>query len=65
MGMLDETVALLERDKGSWPETAKATGLDREWMAKLSGGKIGDPGFKKIEKLYCYLKAKYQNEAAA
>ncbi len=65
MGMLDETRALLERDKGSWPETAEATGVGREWIAKFAADKIGEPGFSKVERLYCYLRAKYQNRPEA
>lgn len=63
MGMLDETIALLEKDKGNWPETARATGLNREWMVKLAKGDIKEPGFKKIDRLHTYLKAKYQAAA--
>ena len=65
MGILEETLVLLERDKGSWPGTAAATGLNREWMVKLAKGAIDDPGFKKIETLHCYLKAKYRCDADA
>lgn len=61
MGKLEEVRALLERDKGNWPETAAATGVSRDWIAKFYADKIGEPGFLKIERLYCYLRAKYQN----
>lgn len=57
--LLTKTIELLNKDKGNWPETAKETGLGREWLAKLSAGLIGDPGVNKIEVLHEYLNKKY------
>lgn len=65
MSLLTQTIELLERDKGNWPQTAADTELGREWLSKLARGLIPDPGVTKIEKLHAYLSAKYGEEAAA
>lgn len=65
MTLLQQTIELLIRDKGSWPQTAADTGLGREWLSKLSQGAIDDPGVNKIERLHAYLSAKYSEESAA
>lgn len=64
MSILTETIELLDRDKGQWPQTAADTGLGREWISKLSQGLIADPGVTKIETLHAYLKSKYSEAAA-
>ena len=56
--LFDEAVARLEEDKGEWPTTARETGLDYNWISKLSNSGIDDPGVKKIEKLVNYLREK-------
>lgn len=63
MALLQQTIDLLNRDKGFWPQTATDTGLGREWLSKLSQGAIGDPGVVKIEKLNTYLRKKYEVSA--
>lgn len=65
MGLMEETIELLARDKGNWPVTAKDTGLGREWISKLSQGLIADPGINKIERLHHYLSQKYENQESA
>lgn len=60
MTLLDETIELLQVDRGNWPETAAATGLGREWISKLARNQIDDPGVKKILKLHAYLSGKYR-----
>lgn len=62
--LLDETLALLERDKGGWRKTADDTGLSYDWLSSLSQGRIGDPGIKRIQKLNEYLKSKLGAQAA-
>ena len=52
---------LLIKDKGNWPDTAARCGVSREWVVKLVSGAIAEPGYQKIERLYCYLQAKHQN----
>lgn len=61
--LLDKTLALLNQDKGNWPTTARETGLNREWLAKLAQGHINDPGVVKIQKLHSYLSEKYAKAA--
>ena len=58
--LLEDTINLLQLDKGCWPTTAAATGLGREWIAKLASGAISDPGVRKIEKLHAYLAEKHR-----
>jgi hypothetical protein len=58
--LLDSTIELLHRDKGTWQQTAADTKLGYQWLAKLSQGCIDDPGVKKIETLHNYLSDKYQ-----
>lgn len=61
--LLTKTVELLDKDRGNWVQTAKDTELGREWLAKLAQGHIRDPGVRKIERLYSYLREKYpENE---
>jgi transcriptional regulator with XRE-family HTH domain len=59
MTLLEETLILVDLDKGKWPETAAATGVPREWISKVAQRKWEDPGVNRIEKLHKYLKAKY------
>lgn len=61
--LLTTTKALLERDRGNWPATARDTGLDYNWLQKLAQGKIDDPGVNKIECLHNYLATKYSEAA--
>jgi len=60
--LLKKTLDLLLKDKGNWPETANQTGLKYDWISALSQGGIEDPGVKKIERLYEYLRKKYPSE---
>ena len=64
MTLLQETRKLLKRDKRTLGEIAQGTGLGREWLSKLSQGRIPDPGVNKIEKLNAFLKGS-TDEAAA
>jgi hypothetical protein len=64
MTLLQETLLLLERDKGDRQTTAKETGLNKEWLSKLAQGAITDPGVNKIETLNAYLKQKHGSAAA-
>lgn len=55
-----QTLELLEMDRGQWPETCRQVGIDYNWLQKLAQKKIADPGVNKMEKLHAYLKQKYQ-----
>jgi len=50
-----QIIAFLETQKGRLPKIAKETGLGLEWLRKLTGGYIRDPGISKIEKLETYM----------
>ena len=52
-----EIIDYLETQKGRLPTIAQATGLGLEWLRKLAGGHIQDPGISKIETLRAYMKA--------
>jgi len=58
----NQAVTLLSKDKGSWRSTSDETGLSYDWMAKLSQGKINDPGASKLEVLIAYLSKKYTSK---
>ncbi len=51
----DEIIAYLKTQKGRLPLIAHETGLGLEWLRKLVGGHIADPGISKIEKLRDYM----------
>lgn len=55
--LLARTLALLKNRRESMPlpRIAKESGLNYEWLKKLSYGQIPDPGVIKIEKLFAYL----------
>jgi len=52
---LPQILAFLETQKGRLPKIATETGLGLEWLRKLAGGYIRDPGVGKIEKLEIYM----------
>jgi adenylosuccinate lyase len=52
-----EILQFLDTQKGRLPAVAKDTGLGLEWLRKLIGGHIHDPGYSKIEKLRTYMKS--------
>jgi hypothetical protein len=64
MTLLEQTMILVERDRGDRPRTARETGLKLPWLQALADGKIADPGVKKIEQLNIYLREKYPRELA-
>ena len=53
--ILDTTRRLLAARKQSLPKIAASTGLDFEWLSKMSQGRINDPGVQKVQKLHDYL----------
>ena len=53
---VNEILHFLDTQKGRLPAVAKETGLGLEWLRKLIGGHIHDPGYSKIEKLRAYMK---------
>ena len=53
---IKHVIAYLENQKGHLPHIAQKTGLGLEWLRKLVGGHIADPGISKIEKLLAYMK---------
>ena len=65
MTMHQKTLELLEKDRGSWPKTAKKLGLDYAWLQKFAQRKIDDPGVNKVERLYLYLSDKYDSTATS
>ena len=65
MTLHEQTLALLEKDRGSWPETAKALELDYNWLQKFAQRKIADPGVNKVERLHAYLSEKHKPKTAA
>ena len=48
-------IAYLEKQKGHLPHIAQKTDLGLEWLRKLVGGHIADPGISKIERLLAYM----------
>lgn len=44
----EQAIAVLHANRGNWAKIRKETNLDNQWLAKLSQGKIADPGVKKI-----------------
>lgn len=52
---LSHIIAFLASQKGRLPKIAKETGLGLEWLRKLTGGYIRDPGLSKIERLSVYM----------
>ena len=52
-----EIIEFLESRKGHLPAIAQETGLGLEWLRKLAGGHIHDPGISKIETLRAYMTA--------
>jgi len=61
---VDEILHFLDTQKGRLPAVAKETGLGLEWLRKLIGGHIHDPGYSKIEKLHAYMKSQATAPAA-
>ena len=51
-----QVIVYLEKQKGHLPAIAQETGLGLEWLRKLVGGHIEDPGISKIERLLAYMK---------
>ena len=51
-----QIIDYLESQKGRLPTIAQETGLGLEWLRKLAGGHIQDPGISKIETLRAYMK---------
>ena len=61
MDLLKQTLKLLDACKGTKTSRrviSRETGLDYEWLNKLSQGKIDDPGVKKITRLHRYLSSR-------
>lgn len=56
MVTIEETLKMLEEQKGRWPKVAKEAGVGYEWLMKFSRGEIPKPGFEPVTKLYTYLK---------
>ncbi len=52
-----QIIDYLETQKGHLPTIAQDTGLGLEWLRKLVGGHIQDPGNSKIETLRAYMNA--------
>ena len=52
---MDEILRFLDSQKGRLPAVAKETGVGLEWLRRLTGGHIRDPGYSKIEKLRTYM----------
>ncbi len=61
---VSEVLQFLDTQKGRLPAVAKDTGLGLEWLRKLIGGHIHDPGYSKIEKLRDYMKSQTSAPAA-
>ncbi len=53
---IKHVIAYLENQRGHLPHIAQKTDLGLEWLRKLVGGHIADPGISKIEKLLAYMK---------
>lgn len=64
MTLLQQTIFLLDADRGDWSNTAKETGLGYEWIKKVANNKVPDPGVNKIETLHGYLSIKHKGVAA-
>ncbi len=53
--LLPITLELLRARSGQYRSIAEATGLDYQWLCKMSQGKIADPGVLKVEALHKHL----------
>ena len=53
--LFETTIKLLRENRGRFRTISDETGLDYNWLHKLSQGEINDPGVKKIERLNRYL----------
>jgi hypothetical protein len=45
----DKAIQIIKDNTGRWRALCAETGLDYNWLSKLSQGKIVDPGVNKIE----------------
>lgn len=48
---VESTIDRLRSDPGPMREIAEQSGLGRDWLNALKGGRIRDPGVLKIERL--------------
>lgn len=55
--LLGSTFQLLDATELTYPQIEAATGLDRNWLAKLKQRRIAEPGVTKIQRLHDYLAA--------
>lgn len=58
MDMYTKTLAMIDASDQSLLTIAAATGVKPRWLYRLVAGDYNDPGVKKIEALYHYLKAR-------
>jgi hypothetical protein len=58
--MFQSTMDLLKESKGQFRVIAADTGLDYNWLHKLSQGEIKDPSVRKIERLHGYLTSEHR-----
>ena len=59
MDLLDDTLNLLQIDKGDWNDTAKQCRVSYVWLCAISQGTIRDPGVRRISRVYNYLQDKH------
>ena len=58
-----ESVDMLKKTRLTMAEISEDLGLSEPWLAKLKAMQIVDPGYRKVEALYDYLKADQRHEA--
>ena len=54
VNLLEDVVAELERRRGELPAIAKASGLTYDTVLRIKN-RENDPGYSKVQKLYCSL----------
>ena len=58
MDMLDKTVTLLKRVKGSWPRIAEEADVSVEWIKDVVYGRTKDPSIKRVTRVHDVLVGK-------
>jgi len=61
--MLDQTLVLLSKTRLSVEVIADAVGVSRRWLYDLRSGGMKDPGVRKVEAVYKFLRDQDQQAA--
>lgn len=58
VNLYETTREMLIASRGQFRKIADETGLDYFWLSSVAQGRIEDPGVRKMQRLYDYLKGK-------